>query len=806
MAGPVTPVPTPATLGLATKYTPSTAAAITRSQYLAEALRQMSAESQNIHSPGELLARLGADAIAQSGFRRSQQDLAASYGADQSRRIAAAITGLGMDSSEVIPPAAPMPAPAAGNSIIQAIRNTFGGGAPANAPPPQSAIPPSTAANPVTPPAVSDPTKTDGVQLGTDAYGAPARSGPAPPPLAPQAPAASDDPAMAGAQSSPAPYLTDAPSQSAPQASPAVGQVSPQDRDALARMVAVEAGGEGPVGMAAAAHVALNRYRSGYGGAKSLSDIVYQPHQFEAIQRGVQPDPRALAVASQIADGVIGGQIPDPTGGAMAFLNPELQVNGWAGRAGRPLPAWAQGQGQRIGNHVFFGGNPQLAQNGAAPGAPGAPAGPDAVDQGPSGAAPPADLGAMGMGAQPFAAPQGAPASPAPAPPPPSAMPPPSPQGVPQAPPSPLQATAQQKQLLRQYLTSPDPAMREHGIAYAQALQEKLAEQFKYESQTVNGLPAWIDPYHPGNVKVGALPPEAMTRTIAGRSPSDFAQQAPTGVVTHSAIPGVQGPVPEGKVFDATTGGYVSIAGGQPRALIDPKERAAWGIQPGDRNGYAIGADGKIMPTAPDPFGPKEQMAYTAQVTGLEPYKNYVLGRGYLSAMQNLNKQTGGFADLGMIENAGKTVNPTVAIRPNMIEQYAKEVGWPDWLQGEVSSVMNHGGHLSAQGRNALLNIAQANVQSHWEQLQPVLKKVDHDAARYGVSREDLIPDLVPMAGAPPPSYPESNIPTFGGGPVNGNNPQAAMLNEARSAIARGADPAKVRARLQASGINPAAL
>jgi len=207
--------------------------------------------------------------------------------------------------------------------------------------------------------------------------------------------------------------------------------------------------------------------------------------------------------------------------------------------------------------------------------------------------------------------------------------------------------------------------------------------------------------------------------------------------------------------------------GNQPRPLT-AQERASWNISPEDHTPYAMGPDGKPVAVGNDVFGPRAQLDYTAQVTGQEPYKNYVLGRGYLSTMQTLIKQPGGFADLGLIEMAGKTVNPTVAIRPNMIEQYAKEVGWPDWLVGQVSSVMNHGGHLTQEGRNALMNIAQANVRSHYEELQPILKKVDHDAQRYGLKREDLIPDFVPMPDKPPAPYAGSTIP---GAPVRGASP-----------------------------------
>jgi hypothetical protein len=130
---------------------------------------------------------------------------------------------------------------------------------------------------------------------------------------------------------------------------------TPEDRDALARMIATEAGGEGQQGMLAAGAVAMNRLKSGYGGAKTLSDVINAPNQFEGMSRAGQVSPQAYQAALQVADRLLSGQASDPTGGAVNFINPQLQA-----QLGRQQPAWAPaGQGQRIGNHVFYGGQGQ---------------------------------------------------------------------------------------------------------------------------------------------------------------------------------------------------------------------------------------------------------------------------------------------------------------------------------------------------------------------------------------------------------------------------------------------------------------
>lgn len=209
----------------------------------------------------------------------------------------------------------------------------------------------------------------------------------------PQTPAPAPQPAPPQAQA-PMPAPQAAPpvqaQQQAPmaQAQPAGLQVSPQDRDGLIRMLATEAIGEGPEGMVAAGHVALNRLKTGYQGARSLADVVNAPHQFEGMSRAGQVSPQAYQQAAQVADAILSGQASDPTNGAVNFLNPELQA-----QLGRQIPAWAQGQGQRIGRHVFFGGQPQqMAQQVPPPPMPPNPNGP--ADQ--------SDLSQAGMGAQPF--------------------------------------------------------------------------------------------------------------------------------------------------------------------------------------------------------------------------------------------------------------------------------------------------------------------------------------------------------------------------------------------------------------------
>ena len=128
-----------------------------------------------------------------------------------------------------------------------------------------------------------------------------------------------------------------------------------EERDYLIRTLVFEASGETEIGMAAVAHVILNRKRSGRWGDK-IQDVVTYPQQFEPwmtrkddIEKLSTSDPRYLK-AAVIVDEVLAGLISDPTAGATHFLNPIIVRQ----RRGGSLPSWADGHGQPFGRHVFY--------------------------------------------------------------------------------------------------------------------------------------------------------------------------------------------------------------------------------------------------------------------------------------------------------------------------------------------------------------------------------------------------------------------------------------------------------------------
>jgi spore germination cell wall hydrolase CwlJ-like protein len=124
------------------------------------------------------------------------------------------------------------------------------------------------------------------------------------------------------------------------------------DRDYLIRTIAFEASGEPAMAKIAVAYVVLNRKKSGKWG-DNIKAVVTQPGQFEPWTtrrreiEGLSPDDPSYQSAAIIADAVLSGQTPDPTGGATHFLNPTIVRE----RRGGALPSWARGEGLPIGSH-----------------------------------------------------------------------------------------------------------------------------------------------------------------------------------------------------------------------------------------------------------------------------------------------------------------------------------------------------------------------------------------------------------------------------------------------------------------------
>jgi len=142
---------------------------------------------------------------------------------------------------------------------------------------------------------------------------------------------------------------------------PKRASIDDEQRDYMIRTIAFEATGETEIGMAAVAHVILNRMRAGRWG-DNIKEVVLKPWQFEpwmtrrSEMERMSPEDVRYQNAARIADAVLAGDMPDPTAGATHFLNPVIVKK----RRGGTLPKWARGEGLPFGRHTFYAPETEL--------------------------------------------------------------------------------------------------------------------------------------------------------------------------------------------------------------------------------------------------------------------------------------------------------------------------------------------------------------------------------------------------------------------------------------------------------------
>jgi spore germination cell wall hydrolase CwlJ-like protein len=130
----------------------------------------------------------------------------------------------------------------------------------------------------------------------------------------------------------------------------------------MARTVVAEAGDQGDSGMAGVVYTILNRLADGRWGA-TVEAVVDAPGQFEPVTRaggtwrGLRPaSATQRARVDTIVNLALDGRLPDLTGGARYFQNP--QVVAARGRAGTISPGVVNFGGRTpsavIGAHAFY--------------------------------------------------------------------------------------------------------------------------------------------------------------------------------------------------------------------------------------------------------------------------------------------------------------------------------------------------------------------------------------------------------------------------------------------------------------------
>jgi N-acetylmuramoyl-L-alanine amidase len=109
----------------------------------------------------------------------------------------------------------------------------------------------------------------------------------------------------------------------------------------LARLIRAEAEAEPFTGQVAVGSVVLNRVRSS-SFPNSVSGVIFQPHAFESVTRGLIWARTPTAQYMRAAVSALNGW--DPTFGALFFWNPAKRVSAWI---------WTRSIITQIGRHIF---------------------------------------------------------------------------------------------------------------------------------------------------------------------------------------------------------------------------------------------------------------------------------------------------------------------------------------------------------------------------------------------------------------------------------------------------------------------
>jgi hypothetical protein len=538
-------------------------------------------------------------------------------------------------------------------------------------------------------------------------------------------------------------------------------------------MMVTEAGGEGPQGMAAAGHVALNRLRSGYGGAKSLTDVIFARHQFEGMNHAAEVRPEDYQRGQQIADALLSGQAPDITNGATNFLNPELQT-----QLGRQTPAWAQGQGQRIGNHVFFGGQPgtpapqQMAQNTASP----PPTPPNQNGSPDQGAMP--DLSQAGAGAQPFPppAPEGSPPVVGA---PPAAVPQAAVGGMPASGIEPEQLALVEK-LLR------NPRTHDVGMAYAMELQKKAAEGTKYDIKVQDGHIIATDPQHPERRSVQTVS-ELRTHVLTDAQAAERHQ--PPGTVIQEKADGTL-------VFQRPDGGQmVASQPGQPyrEAPIPGGQNDPTRMQ-APQGGFAYAPSGG---QAPIHGGPADPASPLNLVTGEGKLRDdydkqitpYIQAReGYQKVVQAA-KNASPAGDIALVFGYMKTLDPGSTVREGEQATVQNSGTVDQTVQNMYNKLITGKGRLSPEQRAQFATSAANQFEVYQRTADAASERFGSIAKSYGYDPSRIVRHFDPIEPYHPPSASGQYPPAVNSAhqsmvQAGAYNPQAPLGDKARPFLA----------------------
>lgn len=415
----------------------------------------------------------------------------------------------------------------------------------------------------------------------------------------------------------------------------------------------------------------------------------------------------------------------DPQSAAAAALAYERPA-GWTPNGD---PSRASGWNNRLATaqQVYgqFGGQ-------GGPGAPQPPTGAGGPPMG--GASSPVGQGAAG----PYQVASNGP-TPAPSPTQANGAPPVPPQGPPTGP----QASPQEAQIIQQGLRFP-----QGSAPWSQAMQ--LMMQIRQRAATPMDPPK--DMMWQGGRAVPV--PGTAYQDVQG-APNAYTQRGPDGQIHVTGNP-AYGAVPAGTVLGQGgpngQGASVTPMGGtQPRPLTSLQDRAAAGIQPSDRNAYAVGPDGKVVKIADAPYGPTQIQSVHDNFWGSDETKKaqeaYSAFTGLTTALKSATGNSGPL-DQAAIDSFLRGINPGMGARNSTVQMVMEHFGLPQELQGKISGLVGTG-FVTPQSLQQMLQITHDYALAHQNAAATRAQSDAQMVKPYGYGAGDLAESLPTLGPVP---------------------------------------------------------
>ena len=230
----------------------------------------------------------------------------------------------------------------------------------------------------------------------------------------------------------------------------------------------------------------------------------------------------------------------------------------------------------------------------------------------------------------------------------------------------------------------------------------------KYDTQNINGVPTWTDPYHPGAMQTGAVPQAAMSRPGGGQE--------------------AQGLTP-GTAFDVSPTGQRSVLQSPPQ-------------------GYQ-GAGGSMGPVQNGPADPTGRGNIIAGEQSLRReysplVQEYNAARlGYQKVLAAAKDSTPA-SDIALIFGYMKTLDPTSTVREGEAASVQNSGSIPQNIQAMYNKAIS-GDRLLPEKRVEFAQAAEKQFRQYEERAKALNQQYEGLARSYGYDPSRIVQPLQPV-------------------------------------------------------------